>query len=77
VPPANVGGVRLRLEPLRGKLADRLEHLEPYLAARGLGPPEQAVVDEVAEQVEYLVPKVGVTHLLDRLERAATGERRE
>ena len=53
-----------RVEQLAGVLADRLEHAEALAVDAN-----EALVDERAERVE-----ISTAHLLDRLERAASGE---
>ena len=62
-------------QALDGILADRFKHREPRLGP--FGSPEEAVVDERCEPVQYIRVEPLRADLLGHVERASTGERAE
>jgi hypothetical protein len=65
-------------QPLLPELADRLQHREPGVAGRGLGPEHQRLVDQRGQAVEDVQPELGgVAYRLDGLEGPAAGEHRQ
>src|SRR5215211_4658163 len=78
VAPPDLLQVAVFGQPLLPELADRLQHGEPGVAGRGLGPEHQRLVDQRGQAVEDVQAELpGTADRLGRLQRPAAGEHRQ